>query len=125
MSFISRYRETFLRLRVRRSRRNRRWLGGEGCLNGHSETLCGTLEVGTHSYDSSWSRHLQYHVCIVRNGHEFGQSRPPDDGVVPAVEVRHLEPQELGSVVLRSSEGDRHVDVAQRVFPFCWHDARS
>ena len=35
----------------------------------------------------------------------------------------HFEPQELGSVVLRSSEGDRHVDVTQRVFPFRRHDA--
>ena len=92
-------------------------------MDGHSETFCGALEVGAHSYDSLRSWHLQYHVCIVRNGHEFGQSRPPDDGVVPAVEVRHLEPQELGSVVIRSPEGDRHVDVAQRVFPFRRHDA--
>nr|ACG24228.1 hypothetical protein [Zea mays] len=56
------------------------------------------------------------------NGHEFGESRPPDDGVVPAVEIRHFEPQELGYVVLKSSEGDGHVDVAQRVFPFRRHD---
>jgi hypothetical protein len=73
-------------------------------LDGHSETLCGALEVGAHSYDSLWSWHLQYHVRVMRNGHEFGQSRPPDDGVIPTVEVRHFEPQELGSVVLRSSK---------------------
>jgi hypothetical protein len=30
------------------------------------------------------------------NGHELCQSWPADDGVVPAVEVYHLEPQELG-----------------------------
>jgi hypothetical protein len=58
------------------------------------------------------------------NGHEFGQPRPPDDGVLSAVEVRHFEPQELDPVVLRSSEGDGHVDVAQRVFPFSRHDAK-
>jgi hypothetical protein len=57
------------------------------------------------------------------NGHELRQSRPSDDGVVSAVEVRHLEPQELGSVVFRSSEGDRHVDVAQRIFSFSRHNA--
>jgi hypothetical protein len=39
------------------------------------------------------------------NGHELRQSRPSDDGVVSAVEVCHLEPQELGSVVFRRSEG--------------------
>ena len=53
----------------------------------------------------------------------LGQSWSPDDGVVPAVEVRHFEPQELGSVVLRSSEGDGHVDVAQRVFALSRYDA--
>jgi hypothetical protein len=57
------------------------------------------------------------------NGHELRQSRPPDDGVVSAVKVCHLEPQELGPVVFRSSEGDRHVDVAQRIFSFSRHDA--
>jgi hypothetical protein len=84
----------------------------------HSAAPC-----STHSYDSLWSWHLQYHVCIMRNGHELRQSRPPDDGVVSAVEVCHLEPQELGSVVLRSSKGDRHVDVAQWIFSFGRHDA--
>jgi hypothetical protein len=42
----------------------------------------------------------------MRDGHEFCQSRPPDDGVVPAVEVCYFEPQELGSVILWSFEGD-------------------
>jgi hypothetical protein len=123
LSFVRWCCEVFLRLRVRLRRRSRRRFGGEGRLDGHSETLCGALEVSAHSYDSLWSWHLQYHVRVMRNGHEFCQSRPPDDGVVPAVEVRHFEPQELGSVVIRSSEGDGHVDVAQRVFSFSRHDA--
>jgi hypothetical protein len=75
-------------------------------MNGHSETFCGALEVSTHSYDSLWSWHLQYHVRVVWNGHELRQSRPADDGVVSTVKVRHLEPQEFGPVVFRSSEGD-------------------
>jgi hypothetical protein len=57
------------------------------------------------------------------NGHEFRQSRPTDDGVVSAVETRYLEPQELGSVVFRSSKGDRHVDVSEWVFSFSRHNA--
>jgi hypothetical protein len=73
-------------------RRSRRWFGSEGRLNGHSETFCGALEVSAHSYDSLWSWHLQYHVGIVRNGHELRQPRPPDDGVLSAIEVHHLEP---------------------------------
>ena len=54
----------------------------------------------------------------------FANPWSADDGVVPAVEVCHLKPQELGSVVLRSSEGDRHVYVAQWIFPFSRHDAK-
>jgi hypothetical protein len=90
LSFVRWCCEVFLRLRVRLRRRSRRRFGGEGRLDGHSETLCGALEVSAHSYDSSWSWHLQYHVRVMRNGHEFCQSRPPDDGVVPAVEVRYF-----------------------------------
>jgi hypothetical protein len=60
----------------------------------------------------------------VRNGHEFGQSWPVDDGVVSAVKTRHLEPQELGSVVFRSSKGNGHVDVPERVLPFGRHGAK-
>jgi hypothetical protein len=59
----------------------------------------------------------------VEYGHELRQSRPADDGVVSAIEVRHFEPQELGSVVFRSSEGDRHVDVSQWIFSLSRHDA--
>jgi hypothetical protein len=58
------------------------------------------------------------------NDHELRQSSPADDGIVFAVEVCYLEPQELGSVVFRSSEGDRHVDVSQWVFSFSRHDAK-
>jgi hypothetical protein len=92
-------------------------------LNGHSETYCGALEVSTHGDDPLWSRHLKYHVRIVRNGHEFCQSWPADDGIVSAVETHHLEPLELGSVVFRSSKGDWHVDVSKRVFSFGRHNA--
>jgi hypothetical protein len=35
----------------------------------------------------------------------------------------NLKPQEIGSVVLRSSEGDGHVDVPEWVLPFDRHDA--
>jgi hypothetical protein len=35
----------------------------------------------------------------MRNSYELRQSWSFDDGVVPAVEARHLDPQELGSVV--------------------------
>jgi hypothetical protein len=54
----------------------------------------------------------------MRNGHELYKSRPADDGVVSAVEACHLEPQELGSVVLQSPKGDEHVDVPKWVLPY-------
>jgi hypothetical protein len=92
LSLVRGYREVFLRLRVRLRRRSHRRFGGEGRLNGHSETFCDALEVSAHSYDPLRPWNLQYHVCIMRNGHEFRQSRPPDDGVVPAVKVCHFEP---------------------------------
>jgi hypothetical protein len=73
--------------------------------------------------DSLWSRHLQYHVQIVRNGHEFCQPWPADDGVLSAVEACYLKPQELSSIVFWRSKGDRHVDVSKRVFSFGRHNA--
>jgi hypothetical protein len=92
LSFIRRHCQIFLRLRVCLHRRSRRWFRGEGRQDGHSETFCDALEVSTHSYDPLRPWHLQYHVCVMWNGHEFRQSRPPDDGVVPTVEVCHFEP---------------------------------
>jgi hypothetical protein len=59
----------------------------------------------------------------MRNGHKLHQSRPTNDGVVSAVEACYLKPQELGSVVIESSKGDRHVDVAEWIFSFSQHDA--
>jgi hypothetical protein len=51
LSLVRGYREVFLRLRVCLYRRSRRRFGGEGGLDGHSETFCGALEVSVHSYD--------------------------------------------------------------------------
>jgi hypothetical protein len=56
------------------------------------------------------------------NSHEFRQSWSSDEGVVPTVEECHLEPQELGSVVLWGSKVDGQVDVSERVLPFGRHD---
>jgi hypothetical protein len=52
LSFICRCCKVFLRLRVCLYRRSCRRFGGEGRLDGHSETFCGALEVSAHSYDS-------------------------------------------------------------------------
>jgi hypothetical protein len=58
----------------------------------------------------------------MRNSHELCQSWPSNDGVVPLVEARQLEPQELSFVVLWDPEGDEHVDVPKWVLPFSRHD---
>jgi hypothetical protein len=124
LSFIRKYYEVFLRLCVC-LRGGSRWrFSSEGRLDSSSKTFRGALEVSTHGDDSLWSWHLQYHVRIVQNGHEFCQSWPADDGIVSAIKTRHLEPQELGSVVLRSSKGNEHVDMSERVFSFGRHNAK-
>jgi hypothetical protein len=50
-----------------------------------------SLEVSSDGDDTLRSWHLEYHVQLVRHGHEFGQPRPPDDGVVPTVEPSYFE----------------------------------
>jgi hypothetical protein len=92
-------------------------------LNVASKAFCRTLEVGAHSDNPMRSWHLEYHVWVVWNSHEFRQSWSPNDGVVPADEAYHLEPQELGSVVLWSSKGDEQVYVSEWVLPLGRHDA--
>jgi hypothetical protein len=99
LSFIHGYREVSLRLCVHLHGGSRRWFSGEGRLNCSPKALRGALEVSLHGDDSLWSWHFQYHVRIVRDGHEFCQSWPADDGVISTAETRHLEPQELGLVV--------------------------
>jgi hypothetical protein len=84
-------------------------LGSESCLDGSPKALQGALEISTHGDDPLRSQHLQYHVGVVWNSHELRQSWSSDDGVVPAVEACHLEPQELGHVVLLGSKGDGQV----------------
>jgi hypothetical protein len=72
----------------------------ESRLNGTLKAFCGALEVGTYGDNPLKSWHLEYHVRVVWNSHEFCQSWSSNDGVVPAVETCHLKPQELSSVVL-------------------------
>jgi hypothetical protein len=92
LSFLCGYCKVFLKLCVRLRGRSRRGSSSKVCLDGSPKAFCGALEVSTHGDDPLRSWLLQYHVRIVQNGHEFCQSRPVDDGVVPTVETRHLEP---------------------------------
>jgi hypothetical protein len=82
------------------------------------------MEIGTNGDDPLGTLHLEYHVWVVRDGHEFCQSRSHDDGVVSAVETRHLEAQELGLIVLWGSKSDGHVNVTQRVLSLGRHDTK-
>jgi hypothetical protein len=124
LSFIRRYCEVFLSLCVRLGGGGHRRFSSEGRLDSSPKAFRDALEVSVHGDDSLWSWHLQYHVRIVRNVHEFCQSWPTDDGIVSTVETHHLEPQELSSIVFRSSKGNRHVDVPERVFSFGRHNTK-
>ena len=46
--------------------------------------------------------------------HELGQGRIPEDGVVRQADVRDVEVDEFGAVVLALSEGDRQADLPYR-----------
>jgi hypothetical protein len=122
LSFVRRYCEVSLRLCICLHGGSRRWFSSEGRLDSYSETFRDALEASTHGDDPLWPWHLQYHVRIVQNGHEFCQSWPADDGIVSAVEARRLEPQELASVVFWGSKGNGHVDVSKQVFSFGRHN---
>jgi hypothetical protein len=124
LSFFRRDRETFILQYVVRLCGKGYWGPDcESCLKGAPKAFRGALEVGAHGDNPLRSRHLQYHVQVMWNSHEFRQSWSSDDSIVPAVEACHLEPQELGSVVLWGSKGDGQVNVSERVLPFGRHDA--
>jgi hypothetical protein len=96
---------------------------GESRLDGAPKAFCDALEVSAHDDNPLRSWHLEYHVRVVWDSHEFHQSWSSNDGVVPTVEACQLKPQELGSVVLWGSKGDGLVDVSEWVSPFGRHDA--
>ena len=83
-------------------------LDGEVGSFGEGETLCltgvGDGEVGLQGQDSSRRRHLHHQICVVRYGHELGQSWPTKYGVVGGVEVGDVEVDMLDAVVACHAE---------------------
>ena len=57
--------------------------------------------------DSPASWHLENVVSVVSDCHELGQCWIPEDGIVRQADVRDVEVDELGAVVLALPEGDR------------------
>ena len=51
---------------------------------------------------------------MVSHRHELGQGWIPEDGIVRQADVRDVEVDELGAVVLAFSEGDREADLPYR-----------
>ena len=51
---------------------------------------------------------------MVGYGHELGQRRVPEDGVVQQANVGDAEVDELGAVVVARPEGDREADLPNR-----------
>jgi hypothetical protein len=84
LSFARGDRETFFfQTAIRLCGKGYRRPDSESCLDGAPKAFRDALEIGAHSDNPLRSRHLQYHVRVMRNAHEFCQSRSSDDGVVP------------------------------------------
>ena len=64
--------------------------------------------------DPAASRHLEDIVAMMGDCHELGEGWIPEDGVVWQTDVRDVEVDELGAVVLALPEGDRQADPPYR-----------
>ena len=51
---------------------------------------------------------------MMSHGHELGESRVPEDGVVRQANVGDVEVDELGAVVVALAEGDRKAELPYR-----------
>ena len=51
---------------------------------------------------------------MVSHCHELGQGWVPEDGIVRQADVRDVEVDELGAVVVACPEGDREADLPNR-----------
>ena len=84
-------------------------------------SLEGTLEGAHHISFFTWdhddpvaSRHLEDIVAMMGHCHVLGPGWIPEDGVVRQMDVRDIEVDELGPVVLALPEGDREADLPYR-----------
>jgi hypothetical protein len=75
-------------------------------------TVISTLYVPFDGDDSVWARHLQNQVGIVKNCHELGECRPPEECVVCRFEIGYLKLHALGVEVLPSPKGHGKSDLA-------------
>ena len=55
--------------------------------------------------------HLEDVVAVMGHRHELGQGWIPEDGIVQQADVRDVEVDELGAVVLALPEGDGQADL--------------
>jgi hypothetical protein len=51
----------------------------------------GDHDVSKDGKDSVWCRHLHGEVGVMRYGHDLGQHRSAEDGVIRGAEVRDLK----------------------------------
>ena len=85
-------------------------------------SLEGTLE-GAHRIsffawdrdDSAASWHLEDIVAVMGHRHKLGQGWVPEDRIVWQTDVGDIKVNELGTVVLALSKGDREADLPYRV----------
>jgi len=76
-------------------------------LDAFDVALVRVLEGGADGDDTLGTGHLQLQVGVVRDSHEFGVTRAPDDGMVRAPESHHLKGEGLLSEVGRRAKTDR------------------
>ena len=61
--------------------------------------------------NSSASWHLENVVAVMSDCNELGQGWIPEDGIVRQADVRNIEVDELGAVILALPEADRWADL--------------
>jgi hypothetical protein len=58
------------------------------------------LQVPLKGEYTSWAWHFEYQVGVVGHRHELGDGQSTEDGVVGGLEVRDLELDVLGTIVV-------------------------
>ena len=75
--------------------------------------VVGLLEAPFDGDDPVWAGHLELQVGVVGDGHELGEARSTEEGMVDAREVNHLKGEWLLTKVVWLAEGDVEPDAPE------------
>ena len=73
--------------------------------------VVGLLKAALNGDDPIWARNLELEVGVIGDGHELGEVRSTEEGVVDTREVDDLEGEWLLVEVVRLAKGDVELDV--------------